>query len=328
MLFIISCSLSATKYKPLVTEDEALKNIAAFAKEMAELHQFDEKQLYEKLSRMQHRQDIIQKISKTAESMPWHRYRKIWMKEQRIDAGVEFWQQHTETLLKAQQVYGVDPAIIVGIIGVETYFGRYLGKYPVIEALHTLGFYYPKRAAFFRRELAEYLLLARQQEWALDQIKGSYAGAMGMGQFISSSYRNYAVDFNQDGKINLFSDPVDMIGSVANYFKRHRWQAKGFVAEPIELLSAQKKLVQKKLSLSYRLDAMAAEGIDVKSLKQKSTKAGIFAFARDKKVNEHWLVGDNFYVITRYNHNAMYALAVFQLSEAIKHRYQKTIDQS
>jgi len=273
------------------------------------------------LSNLKHNQDIIKRMIKPAESvMPWFRYQKIWMKDKRIDQGVQFWQQNADTLARAEDIYGVDPATIVAIIGVETFYGRIQGTFPVLEALHTLGFYYPKRATFFRNELAEYFQLARREGWALDQIKGSYAGAMGMGQFISSSYRQYAVDFNQDGKINLFSDPVDMIGSVANYFKRHHWRQNGFVVQPIELQAAQKSLVQSDLKPKYTFEQLEALKVDIEELKQASNTAAVYAFKKADGTHEHWLGGENFYVITRYNHSAMYALAVFQLSQAIKSR--------
>ena len=321
LLLILNFSINATEYKQLVSDAEVTKNIKAFAKQLAEEHQFKQQDVIQILSNLKHDKSIIQKMTRPAESvMPWFKYRNIWMKDKRINQGVDFWERHNETLKKAEEKYGVDPAIIVAIIGVETYYGKIQGTYPVLEALHTLGFYYPKRATFFRNELAEYFQLARSQEWQLDQIKGSYAGAMGMGQFISSSYRYYAVDFNQDGKINLFSDPVDMIGSVANYFKRHHWRKGGFVAQPIELNKAQHKLIQSDLKPSKTLAQMQAAKVDVSNLKQKSDSAAIYAFEQADGQFEHWLAGDNFYTITRYNHSSMYAMAVFQLSEAIKNK--------
>ncbi|WP_444996919.1 lytic murein transglycosylase B [Aliikangiella sp. IMCC44359] len=322
VMLIASMQLSASDYKPLVSEEKVAQDINHFAKKMAKEHQFDENVIANKLLKMSHRKDIIAKITKPAEGMPWYKYRKIWMKDKRIKAGIDFWRLHAETLAKAEAEYGVEQSIIVGIIGVETFFGRIQGNYPVIEALHTLGFYYPKRSAFFRSELEHYYLLARDQGWDIDDVKGSYAGAMGMGQFISSSYRAYGVDFNKDGKVNLFSDPVDMIGSVANYFKQHKWKKGGFVAEPVAITANQKKLVQTDLALNHSLDALKAVSVNIKSLENRSNKGGIFAFELADKKYEHWLVGDNFYVITRYNRSSMYALAVFQLSQAIKAEYQ------
>ncbi len=318
-LFLLALSNTITVYAGDVPSDEKVKNsIQSFASKMATKHQFDQQEIINQLSTMKYRQDILDKISRPAESMPWHKYRKIWMKDSRIKAGVKFWSEHQATLDRAEKVYGVDPAIIVSIIGVETHYGKFQGKYPVIEALHTLGFYYPKRAKFFASELAEYYLLARQEGWSMEQVKGSYAGAMGMGQFISSSYRRYAVDFNGDGKINLFSDPVDMIGSIANYFSQHHWKADAFVTRPIDLTSQQKKLVQSGLKLTHSPEQLTANGIGMTKIENQSPKVGVFAFDMENGMQDYWLAGHNFYVITRYNHSAMYALAVFQLSEAIR----------
>ncbi len=309
--------LKPVEYKPLVSEKTVQQQIKVFAKKMASDHRFDESAILNQLTNMQHNAGIIKKITKPAESMPWYRYQKIWMQDKRIDAGVEFWQKHAKTLARAEKEYGVAQEIIVGIIGVETFFGRIQGSYPVIEALHTLGFYYPARADFFRSELVEYYLLAREQNWKLETVKGSYAGAMGMGQFISSSYRAYGVDFNHDNKVNLFTDTVDMIGSVANYFSKHHWSQGGFVASPVELKQTQKKVVQHGLKLKYTVSDLKNEGVDTSDLQNKTRRAGVFAFDRSKSEQEHWLVGDNFYVITRYNRSPMYALAVHQLSQAI-----------
>jgi membrane-bound lytic murein transglycosylase B len=321
LLTSVSFSILANDYQQLVSDVEVEKSIRAFSQQMAIKHQFDEQAVYNTLSNLKHSQDIIQKMTRPAESvMPWFKYQKIWMKDQRINEGIEFWEKHKTTLERAQEKYGVAPEIIVSIIGVETFYGRIQGTYPVLEALHTLGFYYPKRSTFFKNELVEYFLLARTQGWKLNEIKGSYAGAMGMGQFISSSYRQYAVDFNGDGKINLFDDPVDMIGSVANYFKRHHWQKNGFIVEPVKLKQAQLKLIQHQLKQTHSIEKLKNSGIDTINLENRTDKAGVYAFEKSDTEKEYWLGGKNFYVITRYNHNKMYALAVFQLSEAIKEK--------
>jgi len=319
-IWLFSFSAFAKDYVPFVSDEKAKQEIQSFAKEMASKHQFNQQELFNRLSSMQHRQDIIERITKPAEGLPWHRYRKIFIKDKRINQGIEFWNKHEDLLNQAYQKYGVDPAIIVGIIGVETFYGRIQGTFPVIEALHTLGFYYPKRSKFFRSELKHFLILAREQGWSLDSVKGSYAGAMGMGQFISSSYRNFGVDFDGDGKINLFDNPADMIGSVAYYFKRHGWSADGFVAQSIDFKPAQKSLLQKGLKLKSQLADVSAAGIETASLTGSTVKAGVFSFEKSDGNNEYWLVGDNFYAITRYNHSELYALAAFQLSELINEK--------
>ena len=323
---LLGCQLTQAKdIKLAVSTETANTEITEFAQSMQQQHGFDSKQIIAELTQLAPRKDIIARISKPAESMPWHRYRQIWMKDKRINDGVAFWAQHEATLKKAEQEFGVDSSIIVGIIGVETFYGRIQGDFPVIEALHTLGFYYPKRSKFFRSELEQFYLLAKEQNWALPSIKGSYAGAMGMGQFISSSYRHYGYDFNQDGQVNLFDDPVDMIGSVANYFKKHGWKKGGFVAEKVSLPDSAKSLVQSGLKLKSDLDKVQGSGIKLSNNQVDSKKLGVFPFAISDAEKEYWVGGDNFYVITRYNRSRLYALAVYQLSQAIKAKREQQL---
>ncbi|MCW8875747.1 MAG: lytic murein transglycosylase B [Kangiellaceae bacterium] len=323
---LFGCQLTQAKdVKLAVSTEKANAEITEFAQSMQQQHGFDSKKIVAELTQLAPRKDIIARISKPAESMPWHRYRKIWMTDKRINSGVDFWRQHEATLNQAEEQFGVDSSIIVGIIGVETFFGRIQGDFPVIEALHTLGFYYPKRSKFFRSELEQFYLLAKEQSWELPSIKGSYAGAMGMGQFISSSYRHYGHDFNQDGTVNLFNDPVDMIGSVANYFKKHGWQKGGFVAEKINLPESAVPLVQRALKLKSDLAKVKGSGIKLSSEGLNSKSFGVFPFATSDANEEYWLGGDNFYVITRYNRSRLYALAVYQLSQAIKAKREQEL---
>ncbi len=319
LLLVLTSHYSLAKDREVTATDKGIQlAITEFSQMMAKDFGFEQAVIESQLASLKPRKDIIAKITRPAEAMPWYKYRQIWMKPKRIQAGVDFWEQHRATLSRAEKVYGVDSAIIVSILGVETFFGRVQGDFPVIEALYTLGFHYPKRAEFFRSELAQYLILAREQGWQLEGIKGSYAGAMGMGQFISSSYRHYGVDFNQDGKVNLFDDPEDMIGSVANYFSKHHWQQGHFVAEKVKGNKAAQKVVQTSLELEMDLAAIESYGIQLSEAAKMTNRLGIFAFEKSKNRKDYWAVGDNFYSITRYNRSPLYALAVFQLSEAIK----------
>ena len=312
----------AKDYLPGVTKEKVSAQIKAFSQKLADEHGFDSSTIESQLEKLEPRQDIIARITKPAESMPWYRYRKIFIQDKRIDAGVGFWKKHQETLEKAEQQFGVDASIIVAIIGVETFFGKIQGDFPVIEALHTLGFYYPKRAKFFRSELEQYYLLAREQNWQLSNTKGSYAGAMGMGQFISSSYRHYGYDFNNDGKVNLFNDPVDMIGSVANYFNKHQWKKSQFVAEKVVPSIDIKNLKQTELKLQHDYSSIEKAGATLSELASSSNRFGVFEFEKKAGEMDYWVVGDNFYSITRYNRSPLYALAVYQLSEAIASKMQ------
>ncbi|MAT49888.1 MAG: lytic murein transglycosylase B [Porticoccaceae bacterium] len=295
----------------------------ALVERLVEEHDFDRQHLLALFGEVEKKQSIIDAMNRPAEKVkPWYEYRQIFLQEKRIDAGVEFWRQNADTLEKAQQRYGVDPAIIVAIIGVETYYGRIRGSYRVMDALSTLAFDYPKRSPFFTRELENFLILTREQEKDPLSLKGSYAGAMGYGQFMPSSYRNYAIDFDGDGVTDIWDNTEDAIGSVANYFVAHGWRPGEPVVTPAivqghyggddaNALKGPEKTVAELAALGLR----AREGADA--------DAGARAMPlryEGEDGDEYWLGFENFYVITRYNHSHRYAMAVYQLSEMIRQR--------
>jgi membrane-bound lytic murein transglycosylase B len=267
------------------------------------------------------RQDsIIEAMNRPAEkTKAWYEYRQIFLNEKRIDGGVAFYREHADTLARAEKDTGVPAEIIVAIIGVETYYGRITGGYRVIDALTTLAFDYPRRSEFFTRELKHYLVLTREQGMDPLQPVGSYAGAMGYGQFMPSSYRSYAVDFDGDDKADIWNNPVDAIGSVANYFKAHGWAPGGKVRlavtapspVPEDMLSRGRDL-KPRFTVSEFI--AAGFGVDVE-VDPQAQAIGIEFELEDGL--EYWLGLHNFYVITRYNHSAMYAMAVYDLSRAI-----------
>ena len=196
-----------------------------FIKELVAEHGFDETFLRHVFDQAVYKQSIVDAISRPAEkTLRWKEYRKIFLTDSRIRNGVKFWKSNRETLERAEEAYGVPPSVVVAVIGVETLYGKHMGNYRVLDALTTLAFDYPKRGKFFRRELKEFLLLVREEEQDITKLLGSYAGAMGYGQFIASSYRMYAIDFDNDGTRDIWLNPVDAIGSVANYLKRHGWR--------------------------------------------------------------------------------------------------------
>ncbi|QSX39120.1 lytic murein transglycosylase B [Shewanella sedimentimangrovi] len=271
------------------------------------------------LAKAQFNQAVLDAISRPWEAKPWDQYYPIFLTDKRLQAGLDFWREHDASIARAAHLYGVEPQIIVAIIGIETFYGQNMGKYPVLDALYTLGFHYPPRADFFRRELAALQTLVMEERLDLDQLKGSYAGAMGFGQFIPSSYRHFAVDFSQDGKRDLLGNADDAIGSVANYFHRHGWRAgepvalklrhKGkpkvapWAGEPLSLTAAD--------ILSPSLALAKAQDLDV------SRKAMLVRLEQASE-DEFWLGLENFYVITRYNRSPLYAMAVYQFSERLK----------
>lgn len=294
----------------------------AFVNKMVEKHGFDREWVQGILSQAEKKQSILDAMSRPAESvMTWGRYRKIFIQESRINLGAKFWKEHRETLERAEKTYGVPAWMIVGIIGVETRYGSNMGSYRVVDALATLGFDYPRRSEFFLGQLEQYLMMVREQHFDPYELKGSYAGAMGFGQFIPSSYRAYAVDFDGDGQADIVNNPVDAIGSVANYFAKHGWKKGAPVVSSIVLAeNYDDSLFNTGLKPTKTVAELSKGGIkpdhtDVKP----GMKATAMRLDGDEG-DEYWMGLQNFYVITRYNHSAMYAMAAYQLSQMIAAR--------
>ncbi len=297
---------------------EGSPQVAEFVAEMTRYYGFAGEQLVALFNEVERKQSILDAISRPAERVrPWKEYRPIFITDKRIAGGVAFWRKHEEALARAEREYGVPAQVIVAIIGVETFYGGNTGSFRVMDALSTLGFDYPPRADFFRKELKQFLLLAREQQVDPLSLKGSYAGAMGLPQFMPSSFRAYAVDFDGDGHIDIWNNPVDAIGSVASYFKRHGW------APGEQVVSAAKiSGEQAETAISPGLEASTTVG-ELRSLGWSSQEAlrddlPVTAIRLEGEAGpEYWMGLPNFYVITRYNRSAMYAMAVYQLSEAL-----------
>lgn len=290
--------------------------LAAFARDMAERHGFDPARISETLARAERRQEILDAISRPAEAKPWYQYRPIFLTSSRIGGGVEFWNRHEELISRASEEYGVDPAVIVAIIGVETRYGEITGSYRVLDALSTLAFHYPPRSSFFRRELEEFFLLGRDEPFSLTEVKGSYAGAMGFGQFIPSSYRAYAVDFDGDGGRDLWQ-PADAIGSVANYFHVHGWRQGEPVAVRAEAAPNARPIADAPIKPEWTLAELAKRGFQPAEPVDAGTEATLISLEQPDS-QEFWLGFHNFYVISRYNRSTLYSMAVLQLSRAIE----------
>jgi len=285
---------------------------------------FEEAWLKDVLGQAKRQESILKAISRPAERrLTWGEYRKIFLGKTRVKQGVEFWRQHADTLSRAEETYGVPAEIIVAIIGVETRYGRNMGSYRVLDALATLGFDYPKRASFFRGQLKEYLLMAREEGISdLTKLKGSYAGAMGFGQFIPSSFRNFAVDFDGDGKRDIWSNRVDAIGSVANYFKEHGWKTGEAVRAPVVFNKpVEDSWVNQGLKPTRTLAQWGELGASTDQALTEEQPATLMRMQSGKK-QQHWFGLHNFYVITRYNHSRLYASAVYELSEQVSKAYK------
>ncbi len=300
--------------KVSVTQDE-------FIAQMVERHDFNTADLTKVLKQARKSQTILDAISRPAEKkLTWHKYRQIFIKEKRIKQGVDFMQKNKSKLEEAEKKYGVPPEIITAIIGVETFYGRIAGSYRVVDALNTLAFHYPKRSNFFRSEFEHFLLLAREQGFDPNSLKGSYAGAMGMPQFISSSYRHYAIDFDNDNVIDIWNNTNDAIGSVANYFAEHGWLKDKPITIKVGVEGENyKQALKKGLALDITAFDLPKYGIKTDSVFEENEKLKLFEYKLDKG-SEYWLAHKNFYVITRYNHSNLYAMAVFQLAREIKKR--------
>jgi membrane-bound lytic murein transglycosylase B len=300
----------------------------AFVAEMAAKHGFDRAALNKLMDRARYRKDIIDTMRRPYEGKPWSLYRPIFFTQARIDGGLAFWQTNAELLRLAERDYGVPPEVIVAIVGVETNYGGNLGKHRVIDALTTLGFSYPPRADFFRGELEAFLLLARDETIDAAHVTGSYAGALGKPQFIPSSYRAFAVDFDGDGRRDLWRSDADVIGSVANYLRQHGWQSAEPVAVPVTLTPGARAAIEAKavpgaqkepVKPATPVEQLAAIG--VAAAEPLDPRAPVALLRLDGPEEEFWVALDNFYAITRYNHSNLYAMAVYQLGREIKALY-------
>jgi len=296
----------------------------ALIDELVAEESFDRATLEKVFAEAERKGSILEAISRPAEkTKPWYEYREIFVTDRREKEGVAFYRKHRETFERAEAELGVPQQIILAIIGVETYYGRIAGSYRVLDALSTLAFDYPRRSPFFTKELKNYLILTRDQGFDPATLKGSYAGAMGYGQFMPSSYREYAIDFDGDGAIDIWGNPVDAIGSVANYFKRHGWRtgeavvfaANGGPDVPDEVFVQGRK----DLKPARTIAEFAAAGVVPRQDLPPDAPATAMKFELEEGY-EYWLGLHNFYVITRYNHSAMYAMSVYQLSQVLGER--------
>lgn len=290
----------------------------AFVQTMVEQHGFNKTALQTLLKQAAVNEQVLTKIAKPAESLPWHLYKKLLITPERIHQGVLFWQTHEKVLTAVERDYGIPAQIIVAIIGIETHYGQHTGKYRVLDALSSLAFFYPPRSEFFSHELAEFLLLCREENINPLLPTGSYAGAMGIPQFMPSSYRSYALDFNKDTKRDIWQNPDDAIASVANYLRSYHWQTGDLIAMKTQSPNeTYQTLLTEDLKPNTTVLQLKIQQINLDNIADNAP-VKLVELALDTKPAELWATFTNFYVITRYNHSSLYAMAVYQLSEAIK----------
>jgi membrane-bound lytic murein transglycosylase B len=311
---LLAASAFAATPEPLAERPE----VRAFIGELVERHGFKEAELAKVFARVERLEPVLQFIA-PGERPPWQDYRAQFVNEKRIAGGLAFWQANRKLLARAEREYGIPPAIIVAILGVETNYGRNMGRYRVIDALATLAFEYAPRAPFFRSELEQYLLLARESDFDVFALRGSYAGAIGLPQFMPRSVRRFGVDFDGDGAIDLRRSPADAIGSVGNFLKSHGWRmgepviyrAKGVNEEALKYLDGS-------VTPKYPLKEIIGAGVELEptpAAQSADALAVLLALG-----DEHRVGLQNFWVITRYNRSAFYATAVSDLAAALAER--------
>ncbi len=271
---------------------------------------------------------IIEKMEHPYEKKSWPTYQGFFISPTRINEGVAFWIKNQKVLKAAEKKYGVPANVITAIIGVETSYGKHAGHYPVMQALTTLAFYYKPRAKFFKRELTQYLLLTREQKLPALKLTGSYAGAIGIPQFMPSTYRHYAVDYSNEGSADLVNVPEDAIFSIANYLKLMGWKHSQPVAIELQKQAPiSKKLLSTSAKPRYSVRLLRKYGVHLPATLNPKRKASIISMDMgDENANDYWLTFGNFRAIMRYNPRINYAMAVYQLSEAINnaHRFKTT----
>jgi membrane-bound lytic murein transglycosylase B len=302
-------------------------DVSAFIDELVAGYRFDARALRRFFGKVRYQQSVINAVSRPVLEPPkWYQYAPQFLSASRIDGGVAFWRANEATLERAQNEFGVPAEIVVAIIGVETFYGRNTGSYRVADALTTLAFDYPRRAEFFRNELKQFLLQAREQKISPLLPKGSYAGAQGLPQFMPGSLRDYAVDYDDDGKIDLAGDVDDAVGSVANYLAMHGWQTGDPVMEQAAIEIDKQDDVERALDggISDRrtLESWQREGVYVAGIPEtlSADSVGVLML-EDEAGAGYWVVFNNWYVLTRYNRSRLYASAVWKLAQEIKRAY-------
>jgi membrane-bound lytic murein transglycosylase B len=289
--------------------------VQAFIQAMSHRHHFDAAEMNRLFSKVKLQDKILESMAKPYEAKPWYAYRKLFLTEKRIQGGRNFMNRNAAALTAAERRYGVPPEMITAILGIESSYGENPGPYRVIDALSTLAFAYPKRASFFRRELESFLILCREERMNPEAPLGSYAGAMGLPQFMPSSYRGYAADGDGDQRRDIWNNPADAIASIANYFIKNGWKTGEPIAVPASISdSAGHRLASKDLKPTHTVREWRARGTELKTSVPDPLKANLIEL-EEETGPAYWLGLHNFFVITHYNHSALYAMAAYELSQ-------------
>ncbi len=296
-----------------------------FVNYMATKYHFNQSQVNAILEKAKYNQEVIAKITHPYEKKPWNVYRAHFITKKRITDGVAYWNQHEKVLAQIQKRYGIPPHIILAILGVETDYGTQTGSYSVLDALSTLAFYYPPRERFFTRELSQLFLLTKEKGFSIFDLKSSYAGAIGIPQFMPSDYREYAVNYQQHGPANLMKNDSDAMASVANYLKLHGWKPDAPIASPInKMATIDSAVISDRARPRLTINQLKNKGIKTETSYPDQMKAAVVEL-KNEKDPEYWLTFHNFQVIMRYNPRIIYAMTVYQLSKAIKQTHDEQV---
>lgn len=299
------------------TEFGERPDVQAYIQTLVKKYGFSQTELTELFNGVTVNRKVIDTMNRPYEAKPWWKYRQLYITASRIDKGIKFWDMHQSALNQAAKHYGVPPEILVSIIGVESNYGDFTGKYPLIDTLSTFAFEYPRREAFFKQQLTELLLMQKESGIDISKLQGSYAGAIGLPQFMPSSFRAYAVDSNNNGQIDLWKEENDVIASVANYLSKNGWQRDQPVAIAATVNGKAYQSIPKASKPSLSAGQLAQYQITPKTALPNDVKANLIEF-EGKLGPEFWLALPNFYSIRRYNPSNNYAMAVYQLADAIK----------
>jgi len=318
LALLLFCSLNPWVVAAPLTERP---DVQAFISQMVQQYSFNSQELTRLLDTVQLHEDVVSRKSIPYSAKPWNQYQKFFVNPTRIEDGVKFWQTNQQVLTKVEQAYGVPASVITAILGIETNYGRSPLKYRAIDSLASLAFNYPPRSAYFTKELREFLLLTREQGIDPLSVKSSYDGGLGLPQFMPSSYRAYGVEIDGDKRADLINSIADSIASIANYLKQHGWQPKGYIAVPFQT-SVKTQWPYQTIPPQLTIAQLLKEDVHPIVSIRPSERANRLSFPGEDKL-EHWLIFNNFYVITHYNTSPMYALAVYQLSKQLSIRYQQ-----
>ena len=321
---VFLCGLAIASAAPLAAMAAAARaqpglrtEYETFINDIAAKHGLETAALRRLFAQIKPQPSIIRAMNAPSTALPWHAFRKGHVDAVRINGGVKFWQQHAAILARASRDYGVPEEIICATIGIETHYGGYTGNFRILDALATLAFDYPKRAEFFRDELEQFVLMGKEASLDLAGLRGSYAGAMGIPQFMPSSYRKYAVDYDGDGKRDLWRSVADVIGSVANYYKLHEWQAGEAITVPARVSATPDMDLIDDITPKTKISEFRKLGIEPATPVNDDTLAALLPLETENGM-QYWFGFKNFYVITRYNRSTNYAMAVYEIAQGIK----------